>query len=258
MNIGAVVGTLAQVAADTAFGSHRNGSNASDSGATPPQPTGALGMPSTLLDKSTPMLEARSLSCVRGDKTLFKDLSFSLEPGRPCQIVGPNGTGKTTLLRALCGLTLPAAGQILWGGQELARVYQEFIATVTYVGHAAGVKLDLTAGENLRFDQELNYSADDIDMASILARLDLRACAHLPCRQLSAGQRRRVALGKLLTRRASVWLLDEPFTSIDQDGIKNLTGMMDYHLASGGALAVATHQPIAFRNATALRLGLGA
>ena len=214
-------------------------------------------MPSDTADTAIPTLEARSLSCVRGERTLFKDLSFTLRPGRPCQIVGSNGTGKTTLLRALCGLTLPASGAICWGGRELRHVYHEFLASVTYVGHSAAVKLDLTAEENLQFDESLSHSLTGFNKKSLLRRLDLRACAHLPCRQLSAGQRRRVALGKLLTRRAAVWLLDEPFTSIDQSGIEILTAMMEEHLDTGGILAVATHQPIAFRKATIHRLRLG-
>ncbi len=214
-------------------------------------------MPSITADTAIPTLEARSLSCVRGERTLFKNLSFTLRPGEPCQVVGSNGTGKTTLLRALCGLTLPASGEVCWGGRELRHVYHEFLANVTYVGHSAAVKLDLSAEENLQFDESLGHALTGVSNKWLLERLDLRSCAHLPCRELSAGQRRRVALGKLLTRRASVWLLDEPFTSIDQGGIEILTTIMDQHLAAGGILAVATHQPIAFRKATIHRLRLG-
>lgn len=214
-------------------------------------------MSSNTAETGKPSLEVRALSCVRGRKSLFKDLSFDLEPGQPCQIVGPNGAGKTTLLRALCGLTLPTAGKILWAGQELDHTYNEYIATVTYVGHAAGIKLELTARENLEFDQQLSVFPSDTDMDSLLNRLDLGNCADFPCRQLSAGQRRRVALGRLLTRRASIWLLDEPFTSIDRDGVEFLTRMMDEHLDTGGTIAVATHQQIEFCDAKVQRLRLG-
>jgi heme exporter protein A len=202
-------------------------------------------------------LEVRALTCTRGDKTLFKDLSFDLEPGRPCQIVGPNGAGKTTLLRAICGLTLPTAGKILWAGQELDPSCRDYIATMTYIGHSAGIKLDLTARENLLFDKKLSASPVDMELDALLDRLDLDTCSDLPCRQLSAGQRRRVALGRLLTRRASIWLLDEPFTSIDQQGVDLLTRMMDEHLEGGGTLAVATHQTIEFRVSEVQRLRLG-
>lgn len=214
-------------------------------------------VPTTPLKLAAAKLEVRSLSCARGDKTLFKDVNFELLPGRPCQIVGANGSGKTTLLRTLCGLTLPTAGEILWGGQSIGAVQHEYWSAITYIGHAAGIKLDLTALENLQFDRELSASAMASDMESVLERLDLEACADLPCRQLSAGQRRRVALGKLLTRDAAVWLLDEPFTSIDQNGVETLTRIMDEHLAAGGILAFATHQAVAFRDLDVQQLRLG-
>lgn len=207
------------------------------------------------------MLEASDLSCTRSERTLFSGLSLRVGPGQLLHAAGDNGTGKTSLLRVLCGLLAPAEGVVRWGGERIESQRETFHRALRYIGHASGVKDDLTARENLTFSARLcgvDVPPDAVTRA--LAAFRLGDHADAPARHLSQGQRRRIALARLaLGEGASgtLWILDEPFTALDTRGVHVLTDLLAAHLARGGCAVVTTHQEVPLPGAvTRLELGV--
>ncbi len=190
------------------------------------------------------MLAATDLACFRGDRLLFRDLNLSVNAGQALQVRGPNGCGKTTLLRILCGLTAPEDGTIRWRGRVLRSHDPDYLRDLRYIGHSDGVKLVLSPRENLRIAMALDTGADEAALETALARLDLADFMDVPCRTLSAGQRRRVALARLTLGRARLWLLDEPFTAIDIAGTGVVHALIEAHLDGGGCAVLTSHQSI--------------
>ena len=174
------------------------------------------------------MLEARELLCERDERTLFSGLSFTLNAGEWVQITGSNGAGKTTLLRLLTGLSRPDAGEVLWQGQPLHQVRDSYHQNLLWIGHQPGIKTRLTALENLHF---YHRDGDTAQCLEALAQAGLAGFEDIPVNQLSAGQQRRVALARLWLTRATLWILDEPFTAIDVNGVDRLTQRMAQHYA---------------------------
>ena len=203
------------------------------------------------------MLEAINLGCVRGDRRLFKDVNFSLEPGTFLQIQGPNGSGKTSLLRIICGLLAQVEGEIRWQGANIRSLGEEYFTAVTYLGHRNGVKDELTALENLRVSNALNGVEVSISKArSVLKQMGLGGRELLPARLLSEGQRRRVALARLVVCNTSVWLLDEVLTSLDKSAMLLVKSLIEEHLTNGGIAVVATHQELGLSAGSLQRLEL--
>ena len=198
---------------------------------------------------SPPLLETVNLSCLRGDRLLFEDLAVQAAAGEVVQIHGPNGSGKTTLLRILCGLQPPAGGHVRWRGRDLSPGAPEMRAEVQYVGHAGGVKLDLTPRENLDVAIALGARPTGTAAGDALARLGIGRVRDVPLRALSAGQRQRTALARLLTCGAALWVLDEPFTALDTSGVSIVDAMLREHTAAGGAAMIASHHPVALSGA---------
>ena len=189
------------------------------------------------------LLEVRSLSCVRDDRTLFENLDFSLGSGQMLLLEGRNGCGKTSLLRILCGIRLQDDGEILWGGQNSEKLGPAFHEHIVYVGHHDGMKRDLTPRENLRFARSLGRpSSMGIDDA--LDRMNLYGFEDVITRGLSAGQQRRLALSRLLVTDAELWVLDEPFTSLDVRGIDLFESIMGEHIDNGGMIVMTSHHSL--------------
>ena len=208
-------------------------------------------MPSTEHDSaSDPLLETVGLSCLRGDRLLFKNLSVRVSTGEVVQVHGPNGSGKTTFLRILCGLRPPDGGHVRWRGREVSPGASEVRAEVQYVGHAGGVKLDLTPRENLDVAIALGARPTGTTADAALVRLGIGRFRDVPARTLSAGQRRRVALARLLTGAAALWVLDEPFTALDARGVAIIDAMLREHAEAGGGAVIASHHPVALAGAT--------
>ena len=191
------------------------------------------------------MLEAINLTCVRGDRLLFREVNFSLASGGLLELRGPNGGGKTSLLRILCGLATPAAGEVRWNGANIRRLREEYFASLAYVAHLNGVKDELTALENLLVAARVAGSAlSKAEGEATLERVGLINQRHLPARVLSAGQRRRLTLARLLAARAKLWLLDEILTSLDDLGVDLVRKLITEHIDGGGLAIVATHQDL--------------
>lgn len=204
------------------------------------------------------MLEVVDLVCVRGERRLFQDLSFSLAAGELLYVHGPNGSGKTTLLRSLCGLALPEAGEIRWRGQNIRRLKEEYHREMTYVGHLNGVKDELTAFENLRVVGQLNgVDASEERALHALRRMELSACAELPGKALSQGQKRRVALARLLLAPRVLWIMDEPFNALDVKAVGMIQAVLSEHLDNGGMVVLTTHQEVEIVNYRARHIHLG-
>ena len=182
------------------------------------------------------------LTCGGSDCVLFSDLAFSLNAGQVLQIEGPNGSGKTTLLRVLCGLTAFEEGEVRWGGESIRDAFSEYVAELAYVGHAAGVKEELTPLENLAVARDMGCGRHGVEPEDVLERLGLPPeHEDVPCRKLSAGQRRRVALGRLLITDARLWVLDEPFTALDRAGRVLIESLLSEHAQAGGMAVLTTH-----------------
>ncbi|WP_349918828.1 cytochrome c biogenesis heme-transporting ATPase CcmA [Aeromonas veronii] len=192
------------------------------------------------------LLQANNLSCVREDRTLFEHLSFAVSAGDLMQIEGPNGVGKTSLLRLLTGLSQPFAGEVCWNGEDIRRCRDEYHAGLLYLGHQPGVKATLTPLENLAFYQKLHSTqASSVDLWQVLAQVGLAGFEDYPAGQLSAGQQRRVALARLwLSEAPALWILDEPFTAIDKQGVKVLERLFLTHADRGGMVVLTTHQDL--------------
>jgi heme exporter protein A len=190
------------------------------------------------------MLEAIELEATRGETTLFRGLGFSLAPGALLRVTGANGSGKTSLLRALCGLLLPAAGEVRWKGENIRRLREEYWKHLAYVGHANALKDDLTAGENLAVAGALAGAAVPSSRArAALEAFGLGERLHLPVRALSQGQRRRAALARLaLCETLPLWILDEPFAALDAAAVQQVQSLVGAHLARGGMAVLTTHQ----------------
>ncbi len=195
-----------------------------------------------------------SLEVWRGERYLFSDLSFELQPGQVAMITGPNGAGKTTLLRIQAGLSLPVDGAETWQGTPVRQLATEARAAIAYQGHLDGLTKDLTVAENLAFYRAL--WAGEGSLEPLLDELGLTEFADREVRYLSAGQRRRVSLGCMRLRRARLWLLDEPLTNLDAAGADVVSGWLDEHTANGGAAVLATHQADRLSGAAAVEVEL--
>jgi heme exporter protein A len=201
-------------------------------------------------------LEARGLACMRGDVRLFRDVSFSAMPGEWIALTGANGSGKTTLLRCLAGLVLPEAGDVLWDSRPARDTQSGFREQAIYAGHAAGIKDDLSAAENLRDALQLRgVAAGEHAMDEALGQVGLASRRRLPARRLSAGQRRRIGLARLWLDPAIAWLLDEPLTALDAEGEALFCRMLERHLGRGGLAVIATHHGIMPPATREVRLG---
>ena len=201
-------------------------------------------------------LETRDLACERGGKTLFAGLNLSVLPGQSLHLQGDNGSGKTSLLRLLCGLAAPLAGQVLWAGQPTTQDREGFLRDMLYLGHALALKEGLSALENLHFAATLNGQAWVPDAAQqALYQMGLRGREHLPLQVLSQGQKRRVALARLGLSPARLWLLDEPTVGLDTASLSRLGGIMGGHLDKGGLIIAATHVPLGREPDARLDLG---
>lgn len=192
------------------------------------------------------MLDTLDLACLRGDRRLFKGLHLSVAPGQLLRVEGANGAGKTSLLRLLAGLALPAAGQVNWQGVNIRQQRETYAQALLYLGHLGGLKDELTPTENLRIEAALTGSTgvDDAGIEAALADWGLARQSKLPLRVLSAGQRRRAALARLQLTPALLWILDEPFNALDVDAVAHLGRQIERHLARGGLAVVTSHMPL--------------
>lgn len=189
-------------------------------------------------------LDLRALAFERDDRMLFSNVGVSLKSGDILQVEGPNGCGKTTLLRIITTALSPSAGQLLWQGQNISQVRQTFLHNLLFLGHLPGLKQALSPEENLIWWRRLNQSQAECCNNEVLARIGLRGYEDVPCFNLSAGQQRRAALARLLVTKASLWVLDEPFTAIDKQGVSELESLLTEHSARGGIIILSTHQDL--------------
>lgn len=191
------------------------------------------------------MLEISNLACSRGDHRLFSGLSFTLHPGQIMQVQGANGSGKTSLLRTLCGFLMPDEGDIIWRGKNVRELDENYYAELLYLGHLNAIKDELNALENLRILAGLSgVEIEEKDAVSALRRMGLRGRERLPVKVLSQGQRRRVALARLLVADAKLWILDEPLTALDVGAVALIQELIAEHLARQGTVIFTTHQPL--------------
>jgi heme exporter protein A len=194
---------------------------------------------------------------VRGDRLLFSDISFSLKPGEFLQLTGPNGSGKTSLIRIVCGLITPERGEIRWQGAQIRSLAEEYSRSITYIGHRTAVKEELTSLENLRISSGLaGFEVSRAEAKEALSRMGLAGRENLPARFLSEGQRRRSALARLLTCGTALWLLDEVLASLDHAAVTLIETVIGEHLNKGGMAIVATHQDLHISAGSFQRLAL--
>lgn len=216
------------------------------------QPTAMTAAPS---QPGSPLLQAVNLFCERDDRVLFSGLNFSLARGQVLQVKGSNGTGKTTLLRIICGINQGYEGELLWQDQPVQEQVEQFYASLLYIGHRVGVNKVLTPLENLRWYCRMRTHIDDSDIMQALARVGLRGFEESQCHTLSAGQHQRVALARLLLGDARLWILDEPFTTLDVSGVALLETLIAEHAGQGGSVLVTTHHELKVPDLEVLSLG---
>ena len=201
------------------------------------------------------MFAATDLACSRGECRLFEGLSFTLEASQWLHVKGENGTGKTTLLRTLIGLSPADCGEVRWRGSNIRDQCDDYRRAFVYLGHQAALKDELSPLENLKLALLLDgIDASEDDLLDALQRVGLQGREDLAARSLSAGQRRRVLLARLLLRPARLWMLDEPFNALDAAGVDLLLAMVGTHLGSGGMAVMTSHQAIALADGREVHL----
>lgn len=194
---------------------------------------------------STATLEARGISCVRGERALFLGLDLQVLAGQCLHVRGVNGVGKTSLLRLLTGLALPEAGEVLWNGHSIKNEAAEYRSKLLFLGHRDALKEDLSAIENLRMYAAIDgIPLSEQDAFSSLWRFGLKGREDLPVNSLSAGQKKRVLMARMLTRRAQVWILDEPFNALDINAVQELQSLIVEHLQGNGMVVLTSHQSL--------------
>jgi heme exporter protein A len=204
---------------------------------------------SSISHSTAPILEARAITCVRGDRELFSRLDLQVSAGECLHIRGENGVGKTSLLRLLTGLAPPESGEVLWNGVPIKKESSEYHSKLLFLGHRDALKEDLTALENLRMYAAIDgIDLTDVEAFSTLWRFGLKGREDLPVNCLSAGQKKRVLMARMLTRRAQVWILDEPFNALDTQAVLELQSLIGQHLEGNGLVVLTSHQPLAISN----------
>ena len=204
------------------------------------------------------MLEASKLECVRGERRLFADVSFRLDGGEMLYLQGRNGSGKTSLLRMLCGMTPAASGEIRWRGKPIRKLGEEFRSELCYLGHQNAIKEELTPLENLLSAARLAQEALDEDSAlDALEQVGLHGREDLACRYLSQGQKRRAALARLVHEKRALWVLDEPYVALDTAAVDLVARLIGAHLQRGGLTVLTTHQSVAVPAGAVRELWLG-
>lgn len=201
-------------------------------------------------NKNSKGLSVHHLSCERGYRELFNDLNFELYPGEILHIKGENGAGKTSLLRILSGLALPVTGEISFNGYDCRKYRSEYNEHQAFIGHKLGIKLELTPIENIRSYCELGKSRTEQQILDVLEKVGLYGFEEMYCNQLSAGQKRRVALAQAILSETRLWILDEPFTSLDVIGVEFFLKMIQQHVEQGGMVLLTTHQEVNLENCT--------
>jgi heme exporter protein A len=209
------------------------------------------------MTSNPPHLAGRDLHLWRGERALFSGLGFEATAGCCVQVTGPNGSGKTSLLRALCGLLPWDQGSVHWRNQDVLADRYAFHAEVAYLGHDTGLKSDLTAVENLYYEVGLRRAVDRDMAVAVLERVGVARAMQLDVRQMSAGQKRRVAFARVLLCACPLWILDEPTSNLDSAGQTLVGALLDEHLAAGGIAIVATHQALSLRAGAVQSLELG-
>ncbi len=204
------------------------------------------------------MLEADNLECVRGERRLFSGLSFGIGPGELVHLSGENGSGKTSLLRILCGLHTPSAGTVRWRGRSITATDDEYHRELVFIGHLNGIKDELTPLENLAIADTLAGAApDEGQLLGALGSCGVAACADLPARHLSQGQRRRVALARLaLSEATPLWILDEPFNALDTAAVAQVQALLVKHVLTGGMVILTSHLELAIDGARVRQIDL--
>jgi len=209
----------------------------------------------TILSLNPSTLRANAITCARGERTLFTALDLQISTGEWLHIRGENGVGKTSLLRLLAGLAMPVAGEIFWNNQSIAEDPAQYHRHLLFLGHRDSLKEDLTALENLSIATALDgVNVSEADIFSALHRFGLRGREDLPVHRLSAGQKRRVLLARLLLRKATLWILDEPFNALDIGAVEMLSELIAEHISTGGMAVLTSHQEIPLPNARVLQL----
>jgi len=203
------------------------------------------------------MLEGNGLTCVRDGRVLFNELNLRLEAGEILQVEGANGAGKTSLLRILCGLAQPREGTVYWQGKNINHYRSVYYRELLYIGHNPGVKQELTPLENLHFLRALKGRGGELAIDRALEQVGLYGYEDVTVRTLSAGQRRRVALARLWLSQGCLWVLDEPFTAIDRNGIRNLETQLMHHVQCGGMVIITSHQMPQWVGCRVRQLSLG-
>ena len=189
-------------------------------------------------------LSVANLSCIRQDRCLFEQLSFSVKSGDILQVAGPNGAGKSSLLRILAGFLTPESGEMRYQGEDIDKNRLQFNADLLFIGHKAANNNHLSAVENVRYWCQTHEIVDDFEPFELLGRLGLTGLEDVAVSQLSAGQQRKVALARLWLSQARIWILDEPFTAIDVQGVAGLQRRFEQFLGAGGIIILTTHQDL--------------
>lgn len=191
-----------------------------------------------------PLISIQTLCCERGYRQLFQQLSFDVSAGQVVRIAGPNGAGKSTLLNVLAGISSDFSGEILFNGSAIKTVSYDYRDNLCFIGHAKAVKNQLTPRENLQWFCSLYATQLELNIDTVLDRVGLKFFSDQICGQLSAGQKQRVALARLLISSAQIWILDEPFTAIDQQGVKQFEQLISEFAERGGTVIVTTHHDL--------------